>query len=356
MQRFLALIGLVSILTACGSSAATQAPTTAAAPTAAEAAATATTASETTAAATEAASEATATTADSAASGTRTIKHVMGETTITGVPQKVVVLEWVYVENLLALGVQPAGVADIEGYNKWVDVPVELGPDAVDVGTRGEANLETIASIKPDLIIALKYDAEKNYAQYSAIAPTLVFNPYPDSGDQYAEMIDTFNTIADVLGKTDEAKAVLAKMEQTYADAKQTLAAAGFENAPYVLAQAYTSNSAAEIRLFTDNSMIAKLIAKTGLKNAWTDSAFQVYGFSTVSSEALAGLGDIHFMYVVADDDNPFASGTIKPFWDSLDFVKQGKAYPLGGDVWFFGGPLSAEVLAQRVVKSLTKQ
>ncbi|KPL90455.1 ABC transporter substrate-binding protein [Herpetosiphon geysericola] len=351
MQRFLALIGLVSILAACGSSAATQAPTTA--PTTA-AAATATTAPEATVAATEAAAEATTAPAD--ATGTRTIKHVMGETTITGVPQKVVVLEWVYVENLLALGVQPAGVADIEGYNKWVDVPVELGPAAVDVGTRGEANLETIAAIKPDLIIALKYDAEKNYAQYSAIAPTLVFNPYPESGDQYTEMIETFNTIADVLGKTDEAKAVLAKMEQTYAEAKQTLAAAGFENAPYVLAQAYTSNSAAEIRLFTDNSMIAKLIAKTGLKNAWTDSSFQVYGFSTVSSEVLAGLGDVHFMYVVADDDNPFASGTIKPFWDSLDFVKKGQAYPLGGDVWFFGGPLSAEVLAQRVVKSLTKQ
>ncbi|XSG76648.1 ABC transporter substrate-binding protein [Herpetosiphon llansteffanensis] len=352
MQRFLALIGLVSILAACGSSAATTAPTTA--PTTA-AAATATTAPEATAAATEAAAEATTAPADSAA-GTRTIKHVMGETTITGVPQKVVVLEWVYVENLLALGVQPAGVADIEGYNKWVDVPVELGPDAVDVGTRGEANLETIASIKPDLIITLQYDAEKNYAQYSAIAPTIVFNAYPESGDQYTEMIETFNTIADVLGKTEEAKAVLAKMEQTYAEAKQTLAAAGFENAPYVLAQAYTSNSAAEIRLFTDNSMIAKLISKTGLKNAWTDSTFQVYGFSTVGSEALAGLGDIHFMYVVADDDNPFASGTIKPFWDSLDFVKKGQAYPLGGDVWFFGGPLSAEVLAERVVKSLTKQ
>ncbi|MFD3163469.1 ABC transporter substrate-binding protein [Herpetosiphon sp. NSE202] len=351
MQRFLALIGLVSMLAACGSSAATQAPTTA--PTTA-AAATATTTPEATAAATEAAAEATTAPADTA--DTRTIKHVMGETTITGVPQKVVVLEWVYVENLLALGVQPAGVADIEGYNKWVDVPVELGPAAVDVGTRGEANLETIASIKPDLIITLQYDAEKNYAQYSAIAPTLVFNAYPESGDQYTEMIETFNTIADVLGKTEEAKAVLSKMEQTYAEAKQTLAAAGFENAPYVLAQAYTSNSAAEIRLFTDNSMIAKLIAKTGLKNAWTDSTFQVYGFSTVGSEALAGLGDIHFMYVVADDDNPFASGAIKPFWDSLDFVKKGQAYPLGGDVWFFGGPLSAEVLAERVVKSLTKQ
>ena len=51
---------------------------------------------------------------------TRVIQHALGENTITGTPQRIVALEWTYVEDLLALGLQPIGVADIEGYHDWV--------------------------------------------------------------------------------------------------------------------------------------------------------------------------------------------------------------------------------------------
>ena len=50
-----------------------------------------------------------------------TIKHAEGETKLDKPAKKVVVLEWVYSEDLLALGVQPVGMADIKNYNKWVN-------------------------------------------------------------------------------------------------------------------------------------------------------------------------------------------------------------------------------------------
>src|SRR5687768_3607948 len=60
----------------------------------------------------------------------RVIKHAMGETEITGTPQRIVALEWTYAEDLLALGVQPVGVADIAGMNKWVEMKeFSLSPD-----------------------------------------------------------------------------------------------------------------------------------------------------------------------------------------------------------------------------------
>ncbi|GLV62560.1 hypothetical protein Bmyc01_12300 [Bacillus mycoides] len=46
------------------------------------------------------------------------IKHAEGETKLDKPAKKVVVLEWVYSEDLLALGVQPVGMADIKNYNK----------------------------------------------------------------------------------------------------------------------------------------------------------------------------------------------------------------------------------------------
>ena len=73
---------------------------------------------------------------------TRTIKHALGETEIKGVPKRIVALEWLYAEDVLALGIQPVGVADIEGMNQWVNIPVEIGPEVTDVGTRQEPNVE----------------------------------------------------------------------------------------------------------------------------------------------------------------------------------------------------------------------
>ncbi len=47
---------------------------------------------------------------------TRNATEVESPTVVTTTPTRIVALEWVYVENLLALGIQPVGVADIDGY------------------------------------------------------------------------------------------------------------------------------------------------------------------------------------------------------------------------------------------------
>src|SRR3990170_5465736 len=49
--------------------------------------------------------------------------------------ERVVVLEWQQVEDVLTLGVGPVGVADVDGYNTW-DTAEKLDPETTDVGTR----------------------------------------------------------------------------------------------------------------------------------------------------------------------------------------------------------------------------
>jgi ferric hydroxamate transport system substrate-binding protein len=132
-----------------------------------------------------------------------TITHALGETEVPANPQRVVALEWTYIEDLLALGVQPVGVADIAGYEAWVQIPVELGDDVVDVGTRQAPNLETLAALQPDLILVPAFRAAETYEQLAAIAPTLAFDSYPtdENVTQYDEMRQTFLTIAEVVGR-----------------------------------------------------------------------------------------------------------------------------------------------------------
>lgn len=290
----------------------------------------------------------------SAAAEPVTITHALGETEVPADPQRIVALEWTYVEDLLALGIQPVGVADIAGYDDWVQIPVELSEDVTDVGTRQAPNLETIAGLNPDLILAPSFRIADTYAQLSAIAPTLAFDAYPtdESMTQYDEMRRTFLTIANVVNREAEGEAVLAELEASFTAAQEAIKAAGLLGEPFVLAQAFGEDTV-QVRLFTDNAMAVEIVEQMGLENAWQDATFQQYGFTTVSVETLPELGNAHFFYVVQDDNNVFTREAIAPIWESLEFVQNERAYPLGGDTWLFGGPLSAGVLVETILNSL---
>lgn len=284
----------------------------------------------------------------------RSIKHVLGETIVKGTPKKIVVLEWTYAEDLLALGVQPAGVADIENMKSYVSLPIELAADVQDVGTRQEPNLESITALEPDLIIGVKFRHEATYDQLNAIAPTLLFDPYPPegSGDQYQEMVNTFKTIADVVGKNAEAETVLADLQTTYDGLKAKLAAAGKEGAPIVLAMPYANQNAVAIRLSTDNSLAIKVLEHIGLKNAYKPEQFEIYGFSTKDVEALPAVQDANYLHMTTDE--PVAGMLEKnAVWNGLTFVKENRSYALGGDTWPYGGPHAAKVMAERTTKVL---
>ncbi|OBZ19314.1 Fe3+-citrate ABC transporter substrate-binding protein [Bacillus sp. FJAT-27264] len=292
------------------------------------------------------------------ASGPIVLKDSKGEVKLDKPVQKVVVLEWTFTEDVIALGVQPVGNADNENYKLYVTSEAPLDASVTDVGTRDEPNLETIAALKPDLIIANAPSNEAIYDQLKSIAPTLIFNLYPaeGQGDQYTLMEDTFKTIAAALGKTVEGDKVLADLDAHYTDAKTKLAAAGKEGLNYVLTQAYSYQNAATMRLFTDNSLAVQTLDRIGLKNDWKPENFESYGFSTSTVEALPAVQDTNLLYIVQKDDDIFTK-TLKDnsVWNGLTFVKEKRTYALDSATWVFGGPISSKVIVDEVVKTLTK-
>ncbi len=293
-----------------------------------------------------------------AVTGPIVVKDAKGEITLDKPAQKVVVLEWTFTEDVIALGVQPAGNADNENYKLYVTSEAPLDAGVMDVGTRSEPNLETIASLKPDLIIANTDSHDAIYEQLKGIAPTLIFSLYPPEGqgDQYTQMEDIFKNIAAALGKTAEGEKVLADLDAHYSEAKTKLAAAGKEGLNYVLTQAYSYQNAATMRLFTDNSLAVQTLDRIGLKNDWKSDKFEAYGFSTSTVEALPAVKDTNLLYIVQKDDDIF-SNELKDnsVWNGLDFVKEKRTFGLASTTWVFGGPVSSKVLVDEVVNTLTK-
>lgn len=287
--------------------------------------------------------------------GEVTIQHAQGNTTLTARADRVVALEWTYAEDLLALGVQPIGVADAEGYQRWVKAEPSLGPNVTDVGTRQEPSLEKIAELEPDLIIGVQFRHEPIYDKLSKIAPTLLFDPYPgpEGPDQYTEMVQTFTTIAEAVGEPTRAQDVIVGMEERFEQARDQLAEANATGQPILLAQAFTQEGAPTLRIFTDNAMAVQILDRIGLENAWT-GGFETYGFSTVGLEALEPVDDATFLYVAQPDDDPVTTTwSDDPVWGNLTFVQEDRVHALGGDVWLFGGPLSATYLVEVIVETL---
>jgi ferric hydroxamate transport system substrate-binding protein len=137
----------------------------------------------------------------------------------------VVVLEWSYVEHILPLDIQPVGVADKEGFNKWVNVGEPLADEVEDVGTRSEPNFEAISRLDPDLIIGAQYRHEGFAKQLNEIAPTLMFAPYSEKGasDQYQHMKDEFNVMGEIFKKEEKAEQVLSDMEMKMTELDESI-------------------------------------------------------------------------------------------------------------------------------------
>src|SRR6266536_3532542 len=108
-----------------------------------------------------------------ARTASRTINGTIGSVTLQGTPQRIVALEFSFVDDLGAVGIQPVGIADDNDRTRVIPkVRAEIG-NPTSVGLRATPNLETISSLHPDLIIA---DADRHatiYPQLSKIAPTL---------------------------------------------------------------------------------------------------------------------------------------------------------------------------------------
>ena len=268
-------------------------------------------------------------------------------------PSRIVALGWVYVENLLALGIQPVGVADIKGYNDFVNIKPQLADTVVDIGTRAEPSLEAIAKLKPDLILGVELRHKEIYNLLNSIAPTFLFNPYPPAknANQLEEMQQTFLKIAQTVNREDKGKSVLNEMQQTFDKANKQLNDLTKAESKFVLAQ--LGDSAPQMRLFTDNAMAVQILNKIGLENAW-QGTFDAFGFNTVWVEALPKVEDANFLYITAENNVYWQNLQNNPVWKGLKFVEQNRVYSIESDTWVFGGPLSAQLLVDKVVAALS--
>ncbi|MDF2967711.1 MAG: iron-siderophore transporter substrate-binding protein [Nocardioidaceae bacterium] len=273
---------------------------------------------------------------------------------------RVVVLEWQQVEDVLTLGVEPVGVADVEGYNTW-DTAEELDPDTTDVGARGEPNMDAVFSTNPDLVIVEFERGSPLIRQLEKYDVPVLVTKGADAEDPIANMKATFTLIAQALGKEDKASEVLDAFDAHLADARQTIADADLETTEFAFIDAYLDGSNVSIRPFGQGSLVGELGEAIGLTNVWKGDVDEAYGLGTTDVEGLTAIGDAHLFFTSTDALTDAAG--YEPWmpaleqnaiWRNAAFVEADRVHPFPSGVWTFGGPGSSQQVVDAFVDALT--
>lgn len=277
-----------------------------------------------------------------------------GETIELAAPaEDVVALEWNAAENLVALGVMPVGVADVEGYTTWVKSE-ELDDTVTDVGTRGEPSIDAVAGLAPDLVVTTTDLSESAISQIEEFAPVLVVRG-ADASNGIGQMEQNLERIAAATGREAEATALIGEFEQKLADGAAAIEAAGLAGAEFAMSDAWASGGQVSVRPFAKGSLLSDVTEQLGLVNAWTGEGDADYGLASTDVEGLTALGDVEFLYIASVEQDPYTNELAgNAVWQSLPFVQSGKVHRLPDGIWMFGGPSSMNDYIDAVVDTLT--
>ncbi|MGW6836719.1 iron-siderophore ABC transporter substrate-binding protein [Streptomyces sp. NPDC054949] len=148
-----------------------------------------------------------------------TLEHKYGSTTIAEQPRKVVTLGLSDQDAVLALGVKPVGAVDWfkeQPYGKWPwakDLWGSAPPQVV--GERDEYNMEKIAALKPDLIIA-QYSGMKK-EQYDTLSKIAKVVAQPKGSEDYQATWQVMTEqIGKALGKDAETEKLIAGIDARF--------------------------------------------------------------------------------------------------------------------------------------------
>ncbi|NUU76540.1 ABC transporter substrate-binding protein [Paenibacillus xylanilyticus] len=275
---------------------------------------------------------------------TRVVQDEFGDVTIPVHPQRIA---GIYVEDYLkALDITPV----VQWYNPMWGVQEYLDLDVPQFDTTG--SIEALLQYDLDLIIVDGGVDMEKYEMYSKVAPT-----YRLPEDILQDSNQILTTIADVVGKPDKGKEVVAAYEAKIADAKAKLK------------EAVGGETVAVVRLnISDNTL-----ALFGIKNRFTGFIYSELGLTPhplvskmeeyqeiLSEEGIPELDADHIILFPSNGDwsSPENKEALKvldsKLWKSLPAVKNNQVYMMERSYWQSGAITANSMKIDDLLQKMT--
>lgn len=261
---------------------------------------------------------------------------------------RIVSMDLSFTEMLLSLGLRPAAIANVPLYQRLVSVPA-APPDAVDLGPLTEPNLELLQYLKPDLILAASWQASA-LAPLERIAPVTWLPTFARGQDPLDFTRELLARIAALARREAEAATLQREADAALAEAAQRLA-------PHASRPVYLLRFAEDGRrtaIFSGASMVGDVLARTGLRNAFSGRA-NIWGTASIGIERLVEVPEaviIHFERG-AETERAMRRLAESPIWNALPAVRARRV--LGMPVIYpNGGTVSAARFARQLADALS--
>lgn len=271
----------------------------------------------------------------------RDVTDSMGTVTVPDAPKRIVVLTNEGTEALLALGVTPVGAANSWNGDPWWDHISDAMDGAEPVGKESAVNLELIAALEPDLILANKQRHEEIYPQLTAVAPTVM------SKELRGDWKINFRLYAEALGKEQEADAAIADYDASVADLREKLGDHLNEEVSVI------RFVPGQIRIYQLDSFSGVLLKDIGFHRPANQNV-EEFAIRT-GKESIPDMDGDRIFYFTYDSGD--GKGTsleeevlADPLWQSLSAVKAGKVHQVSDAIWnTAGGILAAKLMLQDI-------
>jgi iron complex transport system substrate-binding protein len=255
----------------------------------------------------------------------RAIMHSMGETNVTANPQRIVVLDNGALDNLLALGVKPIGATTVSLEDPFFTYLGEQTQGIETLGTIDQPNLESIAKMKPDLILGSKDTHEAIYSQLTQIAPTVFTETLG------VDWKGNLKIQADAVGKVTEGDKLIADYEARVDELKSKLGdKLGTTHVSILRARGD------HIRIYLSESFSGKMIEDIGFPRppAQSEKDFA----KKVTEEQIADIdGDIIFWFTREPDNLLQKKVMSNPLWADLKAVQANQVHEVSSETWLSG-------------------
>ncbi|GGF70392.1 ABC transporter substrate-binding protein [Azorhizobium oxalatiphilum] len=253
--------------------------------------------------------------------------------------RRLATLDYGIAETLISIGQPPVGLVAPNDWQDWVIEP-PLPPDVINIGSNREPNLELLAQMQLDAILITGYSAGIAH-RLRQIAPVFEFSLYVPEGRPLALAIRMVERLGELTGRQAEAKAFLAEMDDTFAQARDRLAAVRHRPL-YMLS--FLDNR--HVRVYGANSLFDDVLQRLDIPNAY-QGASNSWGFANLGIEELKPDPDGSLIYFEPVPPDLLASISRNPIWNSLPVVKAGRVARLPGLLIFGAVPAAMRFARQ---------
>ncbi|MFB4159583.1 ABC transporter substrate-binding protein [Geomicrobium sp. JSM 1781026] len=263
------------------------------------------------------------------------VEHHLGVAEFEETPENVVTLFQGANDTAVALGYEPVGIVE-----SWLEQPVyeylrdDLSESTI-VGDEIQPNLEEIAALEPDVIIATQSRHEEVYEQLSDIAPTVVL-------EELNDFKATLEIMGETLGEEDQAKQLLDHWDERIEDFQSQMESTQDE---WPMTRSVINFRSDSLRLFVEG-FPGSVLSDAGFE--MPDNQQQAYEtdetfIELTNTESIPELeSDMFFVYMQSNQeadelDEAWQLWTDHPLWGELEAVDQDQVEMVDEVIWSMG-------------------